>query len=296
MAYPVESLGREYVVVTYCKNYKCQFAVVATKNTTKVSISLRMDQINNVVFRNKTYTNGSLLQVILKRYQTLQIQSKGDLTGTRIESSEAIAVFAGAPLTPMYEDNSTSIVYSRDHLVDQLPPVSSLGSVYVISPFPNTMSEDYIRIVVYKNTYVQVDGVLHNITTYDRYRQFLLPAGRHTIVTSGSPVLVAQFSQSTSDTTDYGDASVAIVVPVGSWRSEYVFSPLNFIDVFSNRSTYVSIVTTTSCMSDVLLDGEPIASKWIENAEYAHTSFDLYGTKHHLSVKKNTFLLVDSCS
>ncbi|XP_041359941.1 topoisomerase I damage affected protein 7-like [Gigantopelta aegis] len=282
MAYPVESLGREYVVVTYCKTDKCQFAIVATKNNTRVSIALRMDLINKVVFGTKTYRNGSLLQVTLKRYQTLQIRSKGDLTGTKIESSETIAVFAGAPFTSVHEDNSASVIYTRDHLVDQLPPVASWGSVYVISPFPNTMSEDYIRIVVYENTYVQVDGVLHNITIYDRYRQFVLPVGRHTIVTSDSPVLIAQLSQSTSDTTDYRDASVAIVVPVDSWRSEYVFSPLNFIDAF----TYVSIVTTTSCISDVLLDGEPIASEWIEDVQYAHTSLDLNGTKHHLSVKK----------
>ncbi|XP_050416851.1 IgGFc-binding protein-like [Patella vulgata] len=107
---------------------KCQIAVVAIHNSTIINILLPMSV--NLTIDGTMYTRSETVVLHLDQYQTYEIQSKYDLTGTRIRSNEPIAVFSGNKKTRFREG-------TKDHLVEQLIPVESLGRSFTVIPTPN---------------------------------------------------------------------------------------------------------------------------------------------------------------
>ena len=87
--------------------------------------------------------------VTLQRGETLMLANQGtsddqtvweDLTGTSIVSNEKVAVFAGHACTNI---NTTAC----DHLIEQLPPVTSLGRRFLTVPLATRHSGDVFRVV-----------------------------------------------------------------------------------------------------------------------------------------------------
>ena len=68
-------------------------------------------------------------------------QSKSDLSGTRIQASRPVNVYSGniRAKVDVVEDPSVGNINtgSRDHLVEQLMPVNSWGTVFHIQPIPD---------------------------------------------------------------------------------------------------------------------------------------------------------------
>lgn len=68
-------------------------------------------------------------------------QSGTDLTGTRIQSSGPVNVYSGniRALVTLVEDSNVGDIDSgsRDHLVEQILPVSRWGHNYHVEPIPN---------------------------------------------------------------------------------------------------------------------------------------------------------------
>ena len=284
MAYPVESLGLEYVVVTYCNiQFICEFAVVATENDTSVWMYLVIDKGEKVVFKNIVYTSGSVLEITLEGFQTIQIQSKGDLTGTRIKTSASVSVFSGARVVSEYEQNALS------YFAEQLPPVFSWGDNYVISTFPNAL---YIKVVVNESTNINIDGSIYLIDAYRRFSEHWLYTKSLTVVTTDHPVLVAQFFQLTGINNAYleKDASFVILPPVGSWRGEYVFSAADPTGS-SSDITNITLTTRTSCIEDVRLNGEILSSAWTVQNDNARVTFHSSNTIHCYTVKSQNCTL-----
>lgn len=66
---------------------------------------------------------------------------KSDLSGTRIEASRPVNVYSGNIRAKVSEVEDPSVgdinTGSRDHLVEQLLPVSRWGTVFHIQPIPD---------------------------------------------------------------------------------------------------------------------------------------------------------------
>jgi len=73
-----------------------------------------------------------------------------DLTGSLIESDEPIAVLSGHVRTEMPHDfrseDDTSTT-SRNHLVEQMPPVSAWGDSALVVPYAASSLPDLVRVV-----------------------------------------------------------------------------------------------------------------------------------------------------
>lgn len=148
-----------FILVTHWPNSdisRCQFAVAGVYDGTQVVIELPSltNGVIDVELDGQTYSNGDTITVAMNRYSTLQIQSRGivflftpcaigampcddiaaifegDLSGTRVISTQKVAVFSGNIRTAVGGGSS------RDHLVAMLPPVDSWGKLYSWVPIP----------------------------------------------------------------------------------------------------------------------------------------------------------------
>ncbi|XP_053255665.1 IgGFc-binding protein-like [Podarcis raffonei] len=138
VVYPVQQLGTSYYVVTPAGNdantFK-EFAVVAYQFPTQVTIHLK----GAVTFQGKVYAAGSRLVVDLKAFQAIQLQSSADLSGSKVESVAPVAVLSGHSCAKQFS--------YCDHVAEQLLPVSSWGTTFIVPPVPFQTQTDIVYVV-----------------------------------------------------------------------------------------------------------------------------------------------------
>lgn len=142
---PVHQLDRVYHVVTpnITTNGFKEFAIVAQETATDVDIYLKGD----VLFNRQAYPAGSKLSVNLEAFQALQLQSSDDLSGTRIEAKEPVAVFSGHSC--IMKGNACNQVF------EQLLPSSSWGTFFIVPVLPFQNRDGILYVTASQNTYLQ---------------------------------------------------------------------------------------------------------------------------------------------
>ncbi|XP_065430748.1 IgGFc-binding protein-like [Chrysemys picta bellii] len=149
VVYPLESLGNEYYIVTPREilarvSNSPEFAVVAGPASTTVQIHLK----GLVFFRDRYYNQSSPLSVTLRPYQAIQLQSRDGFSGTRVSAQHPVAVLSG--------HSCISLMYGQSHVVEQLLPVSSWGSTFVVPPLgAGYFNFDRIYIIASQSTHVR---------------------------------------------------------------------------------------------------------------------------------------------
>ncbi len=187
---PADALGKEYYVVTYDTgssfHHLSEFIITATQNNTLVSVELR----TAATFGIRPYQAGETIEFKLHWSESAQIQSSGDLTGSKVTASQAVALVAG-------NDCSDTLLVFRycSYLVEQLPPVSTWGrsfvlahmgdfSVYVwriLAPFPNT-------------TLTFTDNHVTRVTVYDPiWYDYQLKTRKIVMLTADRAVMVVRY-------------------------------------------------------------------------------------------------------
>lgn len=127
LALPRRLLGTRYVVVTPSlqpHDRHKEFAVVAGAWPTR----LRLTPPVPFLLDGVEHAAGRPLLVHLEPFQALQVQSAGDLSGTRVVATHPVALLAGH-----------SCLQARDkacgHVSEQLLPQDYWGRVYAVPPF-----------------------------------------------------------------------------------------------------------------------------------------------------------------
>ncbi|MES2790039.1 MAG: putative Ig domain-containing protein [Planctomycetota bacterium] len=253
-AYPVDSLGTDYLALGYWNNgfgfaqflNSSHFVVVATTDNTTVTIT----PTNTIGAR----TAGVPYNISLdagESYQLTNTSRPGDLSGSSITSNHPIAVFGG---------NGSSIVPndtpSANTLLEQLPSVETWGRRFMTVPFATRLAGDVFRIMAgHDDTEVSIDGVV--VATLNRGQIFdtVLTAASEITATNG--VLVAQISKSTTaDFVFNADPFYTLVPAVDQFHTQHVFTTpaIGYLD------HYMNLVVPAAAVGQVLLDGLPIAS------------------------------------
>jgi hypothetical protein len=140
-AQPYSVLGNDYFVVTQWSLFSnfgaySQFAIVATSDNTVVTITFPAGLGININYNGNGYGETQPLTLTMNKLQTFQlqeIQDQADLTGTRIQSNQPIAVFAGDSIVA-FSNTGTGIF---DHAVEQMIPVSAYGTTFAVIASPN---------------------------------------------------------------------------------------------------------------------------------------------------------------
>ena len=296
MAIPAENLGTEYFAVTYEPENKSgnrypQIGIVATQATTNIRIELPPKTVR-VLYGGRTFTSGQTIVAIVDQYESIQLQDQdyNDLTGTKITANSKIAVFSGNVLT---EVSASGIPMSTDHVVAQIPPVSTYGTTFSIVPTPDRMGNDIIKIVAREaNTRVSIAGnadfMLQNPGDYQTKS---IPSAQSVYITATKPILVAQFVESARPN-DYGSPSLVVVPPIEQYRNFYVFSVSDDVS-FDN---YVLMTIDSRQTTGVEVDGVALpTSLWrtIPGQNWATTAFLLRksGVRHYVRHVNNNMRL-----
>ncbi|XP_040269560.1 IgGFc-binding protein-like [Bufo bufo] len=146
IVYPIEDLGMDYYIVTPLDgpsdSFK-EFSVVSYEEPTNVEIFLT----GSVSYQEKTYAAGSKLTVPLDPYNALQLLSRDDLSGTRVVSQKPVAVLSGHTCT---RKNTMC-----NHVYEQLRPVPSWGTSFIIPPISVQLKSDVIFVVAAEKTKIE---------------------------------------------------------------------------------------------------------------------------------------------
>ncbi|XP_053123555.1 IgGFc-binding protein-like [Hemicordylus capensis] len=146
VVYPVQQLGTLYYALTpegdMPDTFK-EFAVVASEAPTRVEIHLK----GNVRFKGQNYPAGSRLVADLDAFQAIQLQSSADLSGTRVESTKPVAVLSGHSCA---KKNTAC-----DHVVEQLLPVSSWGTTFLVPPLSFQSQSDIAYVITAQDTSIR---------------------------------------------------------------------------------------------------------------------------------------------
>lgn len=299
MLFPTGALGRQYVVAalptarelapgrtawTHAPGF---IAVVGTAPSTRVTVYLRGDIEGSADGAIPPTRAGGRVEALLDPGDVLQLlgahegacadpvddrrtgstfcrpSATDDLTGSRVEATSPVAVFAGHDCAFAPFDR-----YACDHVEEQIPPIETLGMRYVVTraaPVQTGRSPAYpdgeptmVRVVAaYDDTEVRVlpDGV-QATTRVSAGDAVTFLTTRNVEVSTSRPVLVASFLVGADYVPDpiprplsaRGDPSMSIETPIAQWRAVHdLYVPFGF------DPTWMDI--TGSSATRVLVDG-----------------------------------------
>ncbi|XP_065275671.1 adhesion G protein-coupled receptor E3-like [Emys orbicularis] len=143
--YPVSSLGNEHYIVTpsteSLDSYP-EFSVVTYQEPNSVEVHVK----GKLHYLTQVHPTGSRLTINLRAFQGYQFQGIGDLSGTSIVSKKPVAVLVGQRCFC----NNTKC----NHVFEQLLPVCSWGTTYIIPPLPRQKVDEIVYITASQNTTV----------------------------------------------------------------------------------------------------------------------------------------------
>ncbi|KAF7242300.1 IgGFc-binding protein [Varanus komodoensis] len=274
--YPVQQLGKEYYAITpmgdRANTFK-EFAILAYTFPTRVDVHLK----GSVIFKGQVYPAGSRLVVDLDSFQAIQLQSSVDLSGSRIESKEPVAVLSGHSCAWKFT--------SCDHVVEQLLPVSSWGNTSIVPPLPFYSRLDTLYIIASKVTCIKIQsGNNHN---------------SHNVVAGQVLKLDEQLSHPIYVSADAG-IQIIFFFP-GSTRENEVYDPFMInipaltsycmsyhIDGMAHFHNYAVLIANTSESSGITIQKEAIMNvQWkpVQGTQYSWGDYSLGTEATSLSVQ-----------
>ncbi|XP_032660605.1 IgGFc-binding protein-like [Chelonoidis abingdonii] len=266
VVYPVESMGRLYYAMTPSGKaddpFK-EFAVLAWQFPTTVSIQLK----GAVTFRGVRYAAGSRLTVFLLAFEAAQFQSREDLSGSRIVSWKHVALLSGHSCTSKHS--------SCDHVVEQLLPVSSWSTTFIIPPLSFQPKYDLVYIVASQRSHLSYhwgkeisrkDMVAGEVMTLDITRSKPL------YITSSAVIQVVFFFTGRSKEGFTYDPFIINIPPITSYCRSY------HLDGIKGFQNYALIIAKSSEADGITTDGQLLGSvQWkpIQGTDFSWAEYDL---------------------
>ena len=282
---PTDALGEDYYVLTYNSDRQgsglipsttstpSEFAIVATEDGTDITIKPSAPTARS--------GSANIILARLDQGQSLLVQAdlsagdgSGDMTGSRVQASKPIALFAGQQRARIPIKNNE--LSSRDHIVEQLPSVDTWGRTAIVVPFPKpynatNLSQDIYRVIAaYDSTDILINGIKTTTLSKGGIYQSVLTVPQ--VITSNKSIMVSQYKKtsgaSSSSNTDYnGDPMMMLVPPSDQFQDSYRFvsiQAVNFANGFFYDQGYdeqwITIVMPNSAVASTRLDGQLLGS------------------------------------
>lgn len=298
---PISSMGSNYIIQTYPndagKNMTVspgpnlrslaqgctEFSVVATENNTTINITLTCNS-DNGHYANQPFS------VTLNAGQCYQVKSitDGDFSGSQISVSgnKKVAVFAG---------NSCANVPSNcahcDHIVEQMLPTSCWGTRFVVTG-SSMRSFDVVRVTsLNNNCQIFINNTLVSTINEKQTYQFEITSNNPSLyLETSEPAMVYLYFSGDGCGGINGDPSMVMISPIEQRMDNITFSTFN-----SGASQYhfVNVITNTDEVSNMLLDGNSIASEFQPvngNSTYSFARVSIEHGSHTLSTTGDGFV------
>ncbi|XP_060078931.1 uncharacterized protein LOC132558395 [Ylistrum balloti] len=213
-------LGTDYAILTFCNHSSiCQFAILSQEDNTVTEIAFPGYFSSSIVLDGKHYGPGDVMTVTLHEAQIFQIQSKSDLSGIKIWSTNKkhFSVLSSNPITLVYNHKG------RDHIADSVPPLEAWGKEYIVVRRHLTkFKQDYVKfLATARGANISVMGcgpvLLHRILGFQTFSYNMTCERIHII--SDEAVLIAHFPVAKRN----GDPAMYFPTPISHYVSEYTF-------------------------------------------------------------------------
>ncbi|XP_070690944.1 IgGFc-binding protein [Pempheris klunzingeri] len=244
VVYPITEWGTEYFIFTPSGSpygsYK-EFSVTNGKESNKVEIFPR----GPIKFQDRVYGSGSRMVIDLQPHESVQFQSTYELSGTRVASQHPVAVVTGHTCTWRFS--------KCNHVYEQLLPVSSWGSSFIVPPLSFQKKYDSVYLQASQPTRVTVQySNREDVLSLTRGQLMELhyhnPETLSIHADHGIQVLML-FNGVTRSWLQFYDPFLMTILPTDRFCSSY---SLEALEGFDNQAM---IVAQTSVTSELRIDG-----------------------------------------
>ena len=250
---PTKVLGTSYRIMSYTMSSPLmpEFALVATEDNTLVTIVPTVETVGgqkaNVPF-NVTLNKGDAYQVIAKIEYRAGL--KIDFTGSLVTSTKPISVYGGHQCA--YVPSPPPVVTACNHLVEQIPPISSWGKHFFVGKLKKRSKYTWRVLANQDSTRIFVDQKLIGFLNAGQYYEAI--STQNIQVKADKPVLVAQYSQGFRNGDSIGDPCMILISPTQQFLSKYRFAtPVN-----GEWDHFVNIVIPVQAINTLILDGKSV--------------------------------------
>ncbi|CAC5417030.1 unnamed protein product [Mytilus coruscus] len=237
MAIPTNFLSTKYIIPLYklysaTAAYGSLIVIAAIKPNTMINIYKKQNGVTS------TYMN-----IILRPYETYQMSSVNDLSGTLITSTDPIAVVSGHVA-------SYITAGGVNPLMEMVLPTDQWDRVYVIphiaqrpSKFVRIYSNQSTNVTIHYQDKIESKSILErNFIDFDHSMVSYLNAN--------NDVMVMVFPKGLADSS--GDSFMMTVPGINQYLSAYEFA------VPSGFNNFISITTLFNAVDGFILDGNPM--------------------------------------
>ncbi len=285
-------LGNDYYVMTYAgEGSISEFVVIAPGSPVRVEITPSVATLGG-------HSAGIPFDTTLLPGQLFQVQSYSDLTGSRVRSFNTAQKFAVIGANAMIA--TCSINATIDPIFEQSLPVCSWGENYVVVSTPQT--EDICRVLASQNgTMVNINGNLAATLNAGQYYDSIVKPSSPFFITASNPISVGRILQTSlcnnSTMLDpnggypLGDPDLILV----DANEQMLLNSVTFYATTINGidTNFVQIVTRSSDINTVFLDGQNIGSSFIPlpyDAYYSYTNLTIQEGAHNITTPGRGFL------
>ena len=254
MALPVSALGNEYRVVSYEPTQDdSEFMVAAIHDNTKVNITFFKGHRAPSVSGMQCSYNGNedMCTIVLNKLQTLHIQNRHDLTGTRIASNQSIGVLSGTKCTHVIASFGDC-----QPLVSYLLPIKHWGHKFIVPPLSPAPAHVVKIWSAEDNTVVMVtdknNGTQRHIVNMDDGWNRTFRGNLPLYLSSDKPIMVTVISAEKSHVVE---ASMVAVPSISHYNSSYTIAFAKTGD-YDNK---LLLFGDRNIISNVMLNGSPIS-------------------------------------
>jgi hypothetical protein len=238
---PTDALGTDYIVMSYTGAGVSEFGLVGTVNGTTVTITPSTGA--------GAHAAGVPFTLMLNQGQTYELVSGNDLTGTLISATNPVGLTGGnscANIPPGY-------AYC-DHIVEMMTSTDTWGKKFATVPLKDRTNGDTWRFLASQNnTTVSINGVAQAPINKGQYIERALTA--QSIIESDKPIMVAQFSNGSTFSSNPGDPFMMLIPPLEQFLANYTVTTVS-----GYVSHYINVVAPNALVGSVTLDGAPIPS------------------------------------
>lgn len=283
VVYPTTEWGTEYFIFTPAHSpygtYK-EFSVTNGKERNRVEIFPQ----GSIKFEHRVYGRGKKMVMDLLPYESVQLQSRSQLSGTRVASRHPVAVFTGHTCTWRFS--------KCNHVYEQLLPVSGWGSSFIVPPVSFQTKYDTVYLQASQPTKVTVNnGMRKSVVSLTRgmVKELNYHNPDSLSIQADHGIQVLLFFNGVKSKGRYYDPFLINVLSTDSFCSSY---SLEALKGFENQAL---IVAQTSALAEMHFDGTNLPHN-IHWKKVPGTDFSWVQMSYKQTPGKNRYTLSSSGS
>ncbi|XP_071137218.1 IgGFc-binding protein-like [Mytilus edulis] len=255
LSLPLRFASKKYVIPSlppYYSEFTSYNLLVLSpiyQNTT-VSIHLKLKR-GAIAYGSKQYNNNDIIKLVIHKYNTLQLSTTSDLSGTMVTSSKPVIVVSGNKCnTAVPADISLGGCSS---FIESVLPTNQLDNMF-ITPHISTRLNNTVRIQAVFSTNLTIKTGNKTISKTLNARDYLdFYYNMISFISSSDDILVISYPHGLSG--GKGDPFMMTIPGVNQYLYEYDFVvPIGF-------DSYISITVQSDATDGFFLDGNSSNSR-----------------------------------